>query len=275
MRTPRPRASAIDMKRMREWMGDFGSYRVAINEARIDRWLNQFAADDQDLAARLLDAVDFITYTQMVHAFRNILASLDGWHIDPASRIGKWRFAPFSGSSGESGDTMMWQFRHANNLTGKQYRDLFIYRRDLLGEDFGPNDTVVFVDDFSGTGTQACDAWKEQLEELLPNSPRTYLVLVVASTAARNRISDETGLTVVNNIDLTGRDNIFSAECAHFTEKEKATILEYCEKADKREPRGFGDCGYVVVFAHKCPNNSIPILHKRSRHWEGLFRRYD
>lgn len=275
MRVPRPRGSAIDMERMRGWIEDFGNYRVAVNEARIDRWLNQFDAKDRDLAARVLDAVDFVTYTQMVLAFRNILASLDGWHVDPARRTGKWRFAPFSGSSGESGDTMMWQFRHANNLTGKQYKDLFIYRRDLLGEDLGSNDTVVFVDDFSGTGTQACNAWKEQLEELLPNSPRAYLALVVSSITARNRISEETGLTVVNSIELTGRDNIFSDDCTYFTAKEKATILNYCKKADRREPRGFGDCGYVVVFAHKCPNNSIPVLHVRNRRWEGLFRRYD
>lgn len=275
MRAPRARGTAIDMERMRQWMGDFSGYRIPVSEERIDRWLAQFAGKDRDLAARVLDAVDFVTHAQIVAAFRNILASLDGWHIDPAQRQGKWRFAPFSGSSGESGDTMIWYFRHANNMTGRPYKDLFIYRRDLLSENLEPSDTVVFVDDFSGTGQQASGAWKEQLEELLPNSPRAYLVLVVGSITARNRISAETGLTVVNSIELTDRDNLFSEACTYFTREEKETLLKYCRRADRREPKGFGNCGYVVVLAHKCPNNSVPVLHARNGRWEGLFRRYD
>lgn len=275
MRVPRPRGSEVNMERMRDWVADFGSYRVTVNEDRIGRWINQFTAEDRDLAARLLDAVDFITQTRIVLAFRNTLATLPGWHLNLARRQGRWRFAPFSGSSGESGDTMIWQFRHANNLTGKQYRHLFIYRRDLLSENLEADDTIVFVDDFSGTGTQACEAWNEQLEELLPNSPRVYLVLLVTSIAARNRISQETGLTVVSSIELSDRDNIFSEACTHFTNEEKDVLLNYCHKADARHPRGFGDCGFVLVLEHKCPNNSIPILHSRNSRWEGLFRRYD
>lgn len=34
-------------------------------------------------------------------------------------------------------------------------------------------------------------------------------------------------------------------------------------------------CGFVIVFAHTCPNNSIPILHVSHTKWQGLFRRYD
>ncbi len=36
-----------------------------------------------------------------------------------------------------------------------------------------------------------------------------------------------------------------------------------------------GDCGFVIVLAHKCPNNTIPILHARRAGWEGLFRRHE
>jgi len=275
MRQPSVRGTPINMQRMRRWTSEFSGYRNSVNEHRIDRWLEQFSPGDRDLAGRILDAVDFISYQQMGHAFRDILGGLDGWNIDPARRRGKWRFVPFSSSAGESGDMMIHKFRHATNMTGRQYRELFIYRRDLLGENLSSDDTVVFVDDFAGTGTQICDAWKEQFQELLPNNPRAYLVLVVASETARHRISEETELTVVTNIELSERDNIFSELCGHFSTEEKSAILHYCEKADRHNPRGFGDCGYVLVFAHSCPNNSIPILHTRNQRWEGLFPRYD
>lgn len=145
---------------------------------------------------------------------------------------------------------------------------------ELIREGLGVGDTVIFVDDFAGTGTQACDAWP-MIEELLPEGPNIYLVLVVASSTARERIGNETGLSVIPCQELAEQDNIFSPECAHFTEQEKERILEYCALADSKQPRGFGDCGYVIVFAHRCPNNTIPILHTRHNKWEGLFRRED
>ena len=275
MKQPKDRNLPIDVVRMGEWLNDFSGYRININEGRIDRWLQQFDGNDHDLAARILDAVDFITEQQMTHAFRNILNGLDGWNSNSDRRAGKWRFVAFSQSAGESGDTMLYKFRHANNLAGNQYNKLFIHISDLLREGLGPNDTIVFIDDFSATGTQVCKAWKEQIQELLPDDPRIYLVLIITSVYARERILDETDMIAISHFELRESDNIFSNECTYFDDNEKSTLLSYCTKADKSNPKGYGDCGFIIVFAHTCPNNSIPILHVRNRQWEGLFRRYD
>lgn len=276
MKQPKPRGSAINnTARRRAWLSSFTGYRHAINETRIDIWLEQFDQEDRDAAARILDCVEFISYEQMAHAFRSILNSLEGWHKDERHRVGKWRFVPFSGSAGESGDSMIHKFRMANGLSGRQYRDLFIYRSDLLRENIKTDDTVVFVDDFSGTGNQACTAWKKDFEELLPERPTTYLILVAANIAARNRIQTETQLIVMPHFEYDDKDNLFSHACTHFNPSEKNRILKYCQKADPHSPKGYGGCGMVVVFAHNCPNNSIPILHANSTNWEGLFRRYD
>lgn len=275
MKHPMHRGSAINMQRMTGWVSVFSEYRHAVTEARIDRWLNQFNQHDRDLAARVLDCVEFITNEQMSAAFRSILNRLEGWDKDEKRRRGRWRFVPFSGSAGESGDSMLHKFRLANGLNGRMYNKLFIYRSELLGEKMGPGDTVVFVDDFSGTGNQACTAWRREFEELLPDKPTVYLILIAASNAARERIEDETDLTVISHIQLTEADDIFSSRCRHFTQDERDKLLQYCRRGDKHNPRGFGDCGFVVVFTHNCPNNSIPILHVYNQRWEGLFRRYD
>lgn len=275
MRRPQPRGKSIDMARMRLWLEDFAGYRVAVTEGRIERWLRQFEEPDRDLAARLLDVVDFVGNDQIAAAFRETLEGLPGWHRDERQRVGRWFFVAFSGSAGESGDHMLHRFRTANNLGGRRYDSLFRYRSELVSLAPDDNDTVVLVDDFTGTGDQACQAWEEVYRELLPFGPRLYLVLVASSIFARERIRRETEMTPQAHIELGDADNIFSTTCRHFTADEKESILRYCEKADPSKPRGHGDCGFMLVLAHKCPNNSIPILHARRKDWEGLFRRHD
>src|SRR5438094_10510927 len=116
---------------MQDWLADFAGYRVNVNEGRIDRWLQQFDPGHRDLAARLLDAVDFISYEQIAEAYRQTLRTLPGWHAAQNRRPGRWRFVPFSFSAGESGDSMLHVFRVANGLQHHRYNELFLHLRDL------------------------------------------------------------------------------------------------------------------------------------------------
>ena len=236
-----------------------------------------FSSKDQDLAARVLDAVHFIGYQQIQHCFRQVLAGLEGlgWHVSQRRRRGRWFFVPFSGSVGESGDRMIHEFRMANSMTRKQFNRFFIHRSELVQNKIAPEDTVVLIDDFSGTGKQASDSWREMFHELLAGGPRVILVLVAATTSAIQRIREETDMEVRCCTRLQSSDNIFAIECDHFTEAEKATLLRYCRAANRNIPRGFGDCGLVLVFVHRCPNNTIPILHANHEDWVGLFPRDD
>jgi len=274
MKIPRPRGTRIDAARVSAWTEEFASYRHAVTENRIDRWLEQFETGDRDLASRILDCVHFIPYEQISAAFRSVLNGLPGWSFNENERHGRWRFVAFSTSAGESGDSMLHQFRIANNLTSTRFNGLFVHMRDLLHENLGAEDTVVFVDDFAGTGRQVCDAWVKDVAELLPGDPTRYLILVAASTIARRTITETTGLAVAPSFELTESDDIFSDQCTHFEAREKRVLLEYCTKADRRLPKGYGDCGFVIVFAHRCPNNTIPVLHADHTRWIALFRRH-
>jgi len=275
MKRPLTVGSGIDSRRMAGWTSVFAGYRHAVNEARIDRWLAQFRKQEQDLAARILDSVDFVTQEQIAAAYRSLLAALPGWNPHETLRRGKWRFVAFSISAGQSGDTMLHRFRLANDLGSREYGALFIHKSELLTEGLGADDVVVFVDDFAGTGNQICDAWKENIQELLPGNPKAYLLLVSATSWAKAKVESETPLIVNPYISLGPEDNVFSDDCAHFSSQEKVILLRYCKKANRVWPKGFGQCGLLVVLAHNCPNDSIPILHAHNRRWEGLFRRHD
>jgi len=151
---------------------------------------------------------------------------------------------------------------------------MFIHRSELVSRNPGPEDTVVLVDDFSGTGNQACDSW-HIFEELLTGRPRVVLMLIAATEDAIARITDETEMEPVCATTLSHKDNLFHDDCRHFTQGEKNTILNYCRRADQHQPRGFGNSGLLVVLAHRTPNNTIPILHATRDEWQGLFPRDD
>lgn len=273
MRKPKGRGRPIDSRRVAQWVGRFPGYRQEVTADRIRNWIAQFEVGDRDTAARVLDCVSYVSDEVVENAFRKTLGKLDGWNGNKTERKGKWRFVAFSKAAGESGDAMLHRWRAATGMGGKKYDGLYIHKSDLLKENLGPGDTVVFLDDFAGTGTQACDGWQGIMEELLPGEPRIYLILVAITQVAHRRISHETPMRVVSQIRLREGDNIFSASCRHFTPREKSTLLRYCSRANGRRPKGWGDCGLVIVLAHKTPNNSIPILHVKHAHWVGLFPR--
>lgn len=274
MREPLSPASAVNLKRVKNWLATFEGFRHPITEPRIDRWLEQFQEEDRDLAARVLDVVEFIPTAKVAATYRAALAALPGWHADEGKRLGKFRFVAFSSSAGESGDVMLARLRHANALSARRFNKLFLHRSELPSSGLSHGDTVVFVDDFSGTGEQVCTAWPD-FAELLPEGVEAVLLLVAATESALGRMRSETELNVVTEIILTAEDGVFNAECKKFSVDEKSVLQDYCDACVGKSSRRFSEAGFVVVFAHTCPNNSLPILHSRSPEWEGLFCRYD
>jgi hypothetical protein len=275
MNRPLDRGSAIEAQRYRRWLARFAGYRNPVTQPLIELWLEQFLPPDKDLAARVLDSILFLDHNHIHTCFRQLLASLDGWHMAQSKRKGQWFFVPFSGSVGESGDSMVHAFRMATSMAKREYNPLFIHRSELVAKKPSAGDTVVLLDDFSGTGKQAHDSWNNPFAELLAGGPRVVLMLVAATTIALDRIAKETEMEPLCGTALPPTANIFSPACPHFTDKEKSTLLEYCMQADRTNPEGFNGCGLVVVLAHRCPNNSIPVLHANHVKWQGLFPRHD
>lgn len=273
MKQPKARGIPVDAARIAGWLERFAGYHTHVSQSRINQWFDQFHNDHRDLAARILDAVEFYREDHLAHAYRAVFGRLSGWSRKASKRQGRWRFVAFSRRSGESGDRMLHTFRRAAGLASDRFNELFIHRSDLLRENLSANDTVIFVDDFSGTGTQAVTAWNESLSELLPGRPRTFLVLVVAIHDAVTYITSNTPIQVRAFRRLRAHDNFFATQCTRFNGTEKAGTLEYCTIADAANPRGFGACGVLLVLAHRCPNNSLPILHSNNAAFRGLFPR--
>jgi hypothetical protein len=274
MRQTRPRGTPIDNTRRNTWRGRFEGYRYGVTDAHLTEWLSQFDAPDRDTAARILDVVEFISAEQIDAAFRSLLNRLPGWHKVKRRRIGRFAFVAFSRAAGESGNSMVHRFRLANKLNNDRFfSSLFIERSELLRHGFGRNDTVVFLDDFIGSGKQAVDAWQTMFQELTATVGNVFLLSVAAFANGADRIKSETRLELITHRHLTLQDSVREVACARFTAEEKAKLHHYCKIASPAKPWGYGDCGLVVVLSHQCPNNSIAILHESSNQWEPPFPR--
>ena len=273
MLRPLNRGTGIDNARYRRWLASFSAYVSQVTRQKVELWLEQFDKADLDVAARILDAVMFIGHEQIKTKYRELLQGLDGWHEDPRHRRGRWYFVPFSGSTGESGDSMVHVFRMATAMTRRNYNPLFVHRSELVSLRLTPEDTVILIDDFSGTGRQATKAWNEVFSEILSEEPRTYLLLVAATQGAVEKVREETDMELICGTILDKRHNLFDPLCKYFEDVEKTRIEKYCRKADRKFPKGSGDAGLLVAFAHRCPNNSLPILHADHDDWSGLFPR--
>lgn len=85
MKRPSAPGTVIDDRRYKRWTDRFGSYRDGVINVTIQSWLNQFDAKDQDMAARVLDSIDFYGQSQIHAAYSEALATLapHGWHKDP------------------------------------------------------------------------------------------------------------------------------------------------------------------------------------------------
>ena len=259
-------------EKIEEWFNRFVFYRHPPSREDIATWLELFAKADQPIAAKILDSTELISEADIQRGYRDALESIEGWHRRKADRMGEWVISGFGGP-GESGAEMLRKFREANRLSSASFDYLFATAAELPEKQLTEDDTVVFVDDFSGTGEQIENLWGKHVE--LASGARSFLILTAATEGAIEKIMELEYLEELLLSRVISRDSdIFADDNPVFSEAEKERVFPYCKRADRKRPKGFGDCGLLFVLSHKTPNNSLPILHANSSSWRGLFPRY-
>ncbi|WP_150131834.1 phosphoribosyltransferase-like protein [Sphingomonas carotinifaciens] len=261
----------ITGEQVAEWYDRFRFYRHPPSRADLIAWLNQFGTEDVSIAAKLLDQVVIISDRDIQQGYHDALGALPGWHVDEARRKGRWAFVGLGGQA-ESGPAMLHMFREANNLTSDRNQGLFVTPADLPEMKLTAHDTVVFVDDFAGTGEQFSKRWA-LYKELIVGEANIYLFLAAATSQAMELLQPLDDITVQAQLVLPASAGIFNDANEMFTDDEKDRVLRHCKKADGRNPKGWGACGLLLVISRKTPNNSIPVLHAQSRKWTPVFPR--
>lgn len=258
-------------KQLEAWEARFRPYRRHPTRDCLIAWLAQFDQEHQSIAHRVLDSVILLSEDDILHGYKGTLESLPGWSKNPHQRTGRWFFVGL-GDAGESGQAMLRLFREANGLTADRWQSLCVMPRELPGLALKAVDSVVFVDDFAGSGQQMVNYWP-LIEELVASEARCYLALSATTSRAEAEIRSKTEFVLRAPLVLQEEHDLFSPACPTFTDEEKEVLERYGKRASKSQPRGFGECGLAIVLSHKTPNNSIPILHANHGNWISPFPR--
>jgi hypothetical protein len=186
-------------------------------------------------------------------------------------------------------------FYHLNRVTGRDFRPDW---RSLA--QFGSEDRInafmstegisrlVLLEDFVGTGSQIYDA-VDFAGRLTPSIPILVIFLVTcpaAVTTIRTLQSNYPHITFAPVLTL--RDNDFIIDppepnepplYADIRKIATATFdrlkagLSPQELGQLYAPLGFGSTGGLIVLYTNCPDNTLPLVHRKSNEWHALFPR--
>ena len=273
-----------------------------IHQPSIDKWLENFTgealcccdkSDITDAAERerqlaLFLLCNFVCYNEdeikhlvkvMLDRYAHNVFSQDGkltiTDDDFTELINISQFT-FLGNISESSSYLLYHFRQENDLSKQCFSE-------------SPRTkNVVFIDDFSITGSQAMLYIKQQIDDPnWDNSKRIFVLMMIATDDAINEIKKISGVTVLPCIVLDEKSETFSPSSTVFAGyypkyvNEAKLLCEFYGKSlvtvgiHGMTPLGFGGRGYMFGAYYNIPDNTLPIFWSSRNNWNYLFKRYD
>ena len=241
-----------------------------ITKGKIRTWLRQFAEAHQPVALKLLHNLRFYDsakiHTSCKILFKMVKSECEN-DLDNVIFMGL-------GPAGKSGDMMLHRFRHANGMHTDKFKHMFKHTTEITSIDSAFNGSLVFLDDFIGSGSQAMASLFD-IASIAPPGVRLFLLVVAGYASAIEELGSEKefdcNVLAVDVLDES--EKLFSDANDKFTEDEKAILRSYCENTGSRYPYGYRDVGSLVIFCDSVPNNTPSILIHESDNWRPLFPR--
>lgn len=244
----------------------FVGYHVNVTPKRIKNFLDQFEPEQMNLGLKVLDQVHYFSHECTIKQVKLLVRLLDD---EVCLKRGNVYFCTMSMTSGQSTDSIMRTVRHVANMKSSKYNNRFLFLRDLeeLQND-GDEKTIIFVDDFVGSGNTVCKLWSI-LSNWYNKNHQYYVGIIAGYKSAINVIEDDTRLTIISSKELEEHCKVFHETNIVFNADEKSALKKYCKIAAGRSnfTYGYKNTQSLVVFYENTPNNTIPILHQKNKNW--------
>jgi len=274
----------IHEKKINNWLANFSGHALCCDSNDEDK-LSEAKEREQCIALFMLCNFVFYSknevkhlvklmyekYIHFIFAKENKITITDD---DIKNLLKNTQFSQL-GSPSESSSYLLYHFRQENALS-KKYFD----------ENVNVNN-IVFIDDFSITGTQARDYIKEKLQI---KSKNIIILLMVATKEAINLLKSEIpNLNIIACIEMDEKSQVFSSSSIIFDgydaqiKDDARKICEYYgnklidEEEKKKGMESLGFCGGSYIFGsyYNIPDNTLPIFWSTANDWNPLFKRYD
>lgn len=163
-----------------------------ISYARILEWVEQFDVEDQWVAIKLLEHVDYYTYPRMMHHLvslhRRLFLQLekDGFLPTSEEKLALSSIDFTKTYPSKSGDLVSYFYRQANFLRAVLFKNI----SDLKEKSKLEERALVILDDYTGTGMQfLLETYAKRRADLFNSYKKVYFVTLVASEYAVDRFS--------------------------------------------------------------------------------------
>ena len=290
-----------------------------INERLVDEWLNNFAEDNpsnthQERINALYLLSNFLYFGNI--EIRELLKSLyrDKFKYNLVKDIRKnnndttdlnfineqykqeleGTYFLSVGNPSESGSFILYLFRQENQLSKNRFPILTeIFEKSdkeisLVNQDIK---RLVFLDDFSGSGSQAIRGSKNFVKIIKDINPKIKIVylLLFATTYALQKLRDSGLFDSVDSVVIFDETfKVFEDASRYFKENHPEIDKEFCKQLCVRyreampsqdpynefNPMGYGECQLLVGFNHNTPNNTLPLMWFEDEKWSSIFKRY-
>ena len=146
-------------------------------------------------------------------------------------------------------------------------------------------DTILFVDDFLGSGTQFVNFFKQwKFDEQHPDIKYFYAPVMAHQHGIDHLASQLPNVHIVPAEILDDSHSFFSQKtwkrlgqgCIS-ADDAKSWYIDFCSsrniKPDKVSVLGYNEMALTFGFSHATPNNSLPILWNETATWQPLLER--
>ena len=260
-----------------------------IEPAAVRDWLAQFGDPlSQRLMFAMLQGVRFVSADARREAWHAIHPSIirgTEYVFRGTTRNRGDILVTYLDGGGKSGSICAYDYRLANRI----YADNVVagagLRRAL---DRGTEiKLLVVVDDLIGSGGTAIDGLEQLAAQcgdvLVERGISVKFASIAALSEGMARVERAVSkldfdVQVLANTVLTDADRAFSSRSRVFPDadqRDRARNLanRYGRLLEPKHPLGFDGDQCLLVFEHRCPNNSLPVLWKDSKDWKSLFPR--
>jgi len=179
----------------------------------------------------------------------------------------------FLGNISESSSYLLYLFRQENELSKRCFIET------------NATEYIVFIDDFSLTGSQAHDYIIDKMKDKnLIKNKRIYILLMITTKESIITLKQIPNVTIIPCIVLDDKSEAFSTSSIIFTgyknscKEEAKKICEHYGKKitlNNNSALGFGGNGYLFGAYYNIPDNTLPIFWSSQNNWQYFFKRYN